>query len=262
MLKLCLYSFAFLYLLSASMMATSTQFKQKEVTIQSDDIILAGTLSLPQQDQKKPLPAVLILVGARPWDRNGNIKGSIPFGHYKDIADYLASQGFIILRYDKRGIGKSTGKFPPDEFLLSQDALASFHWLREQSQVNKNKMVIIAHSQGTRIASIIASRVDGLAAVVLLAPVINTKDANSYKCPVLLVGGLRDKIVSPKWVDKLIKAFHNAGNKNCRSLLVPGADHLFFDISQGKPDYTHPSTTIHPLLLKEMAAWLEEMLSK
>jgi len=237
------------------------QFSEKEVNISSGDIVLAGTLSLPQDAQEKAFPAVLILVGARPWDRNGNIKESIQFGHYKDVSDYLTSHGFIVLRYDKRGIGKSGGMFPPSEFSLAQDAIAAFHWLREQHQVDKDKIAIIGHSQGTKITSMIADKVEGLAAVILLAPVISTKDANKYKCPVMLVSGENDKIVTSKWMDKLVKAFHDADNKNCSSLLIPKADHLFFDISPGKPNYDDPSATIHPMLLKAISAWLDKILS-
>jgi dienelactone hydrolase len=233
---------------------------QKEVNILSEDITLAGTLSLPQNSQGKTLPAVLILPGARPWDRNGDIKDGIRYGHYKDIAEYLTSAGFIVLRYDKRGIGGSGGKFPPDDFLLTQDAEATYRWLREQPQVDKNRMIIIGHSQGTRIATLIAEKLEGLAAVVLLSPVLGSKAADYYQCPVLLVRGEKDTIVLPRQVDNLLQAFHNAGNKKCRSLLIPGANHLFFDVSRGEPDYSNPSATIHPMLLKEIVAWLREIL--
>jgi dienelactone hydrolase len=235
------------------------QILEKEINIPSEDITLAGTLSHPQNLQEKFLPAILILPGARPWDRNGNIRNGISYGHYKDIAEYLTSAGFIVLRYDKRGIGGSGGSFPPNDFLLAQDAEAACRWLREQPQVDKDQIVIIAHSQGTRIATMIAEKLEGLAAVALLAPVLGTKAAEYYKCPVLLARGDKDTVVLQRQVNILLKAFHEAGNKECRSLLIPGANHIFFDVSQGEPDFNNPSITIHPMLLKEILSWLREM---
>ena len=106
----------------------------------------------------------------------------------------------------------------------------------------------------------IADELKGLAAVALLAPVIGIKAVDYYKCPVLLARGEQDRIVLQKQVNGLEKAFKNAGNKKSRSIQIPGANHIFFDVSRGEPDYDDPSTTIHPSLLKEISAWLQEVL--
>jgi len=258
--KPCIYFLTFLSFFLSVNNFTVMQILGKEINIPSEDITLAGTLSLPRNLQGKILPAILILPGVRPWNRDGNVIEGIQYSHYKDIAEYLTSAGFIVLRYDKRGIGGSGGSFPPNDFLLAQDAEAAYRWLREQPQVDKDQVVIIAHSQGTRIATMIAEKLEGLAAVVLLAPVLGSKAAEYYKCPVLLARGDKDTVVLQRQVNILLKAFHEAGNKKCRSLLIPGANHIFFDVSQGEPYFNNPSTTIHPMLLKEILSWLREIL--
>jgi len=163
------------------------QFTETEVSIPSGPIELAGTLSLPQAAEEGGLPAILIIPGARAWDRNGNIKDGVQYGHYRDIADYLASQGFIVLRYDKRGTGESSGRLPKRDFMLARDSMSAFNWLNEQPQVDKGKIVLLGHSQGTRIAVTIAAKAESLAAAVLLSPVIKAVAANYFKCPVLMV---------------------------------------------------------------------------
>jgi hypothetical protein len=80
----------------------------KEVIIQNfeDSIKLAGTLTLPDTIQKHPV--VILISGSGPQDRDETIFGHKPF---LVLADYLTRKGIGVLRFDDRGIGKSTGKF-------------------------------------------------------------------------------------------------------------------------------------------------------
>ena len=75
----------------------SVKFKNKEAGIK-----LAGTLTLPKQ--KGVYPAVILVSGSGPQDRNEDILGHKPF---MVIADYLTRLGVAVLRYDDRGVGKS-----------------------------------------------------------------------------------------------------------------------------------------------------------
>ena len=86
----------------------SIAFREVEVSFVNEEsgITLSGTLSLPQEDGK--LPAVILFPGSGAVDRDST------FGEYKAfkiIADYLAGKGIAVLRFDKRGVGKSTGEF-------------------------------------------------------------------------------------------------------------------------------------------------------
>jgi hypothetical protein len=69
-------------------------------------VILAGTLTEPKG--KGPFPAVVLITGSGPEDRDETIFGHRPF---RVLADHLTRQGIAVLRLDDRGVGSSTGKF-------------------------------------------------------------------------------------------------------------------------------------------------------
>ena len=69
------------------------------------DITLAGTLTLPRVGG--PFPAVILITGSGPQDRDETLYAHKPF---LVIADYLARRGIAVLRVDDRGVGKSTGR--------------------------------------------------------------------------------------------------------------------------------------------------------
>ena len=82
-----------------------------EHTIVSKEGKLSDTLFAPLQSKKGPV--VLIIAGSGPTDRNGN-STQLPGKNNSllQLADSLVKNGIAVLRYDKRGIGKS--QFPGD----------------------------------------------------------------------------------------------------------------------------------------------------
>src|SRR4030042_6535890 len=96
------------------------EFTESEVSFYTNDSYLEGTLAVPEG--KGRFPAVIILAGSGPFDRNGDIdvrlvEASQQAGEpalalsstYKDIAEALSRDGIVTLRYDKREEGNSTG---------------------------------------------------------------------------------------------------------------------------------------------------------
>ena len=69
-------------------------------------VTLAGTLTLPAG--AGPHPAVVLITGSGPQDRDEAVMGHRPF---LVLADHLTRQGIAVLRCDDRGFGKSTGSF-------------------------------------------------------------------------------------------------------------------------------------------------------
>ena len=59
---------------------------------------MPGTLSLPRRPGSAPYPAVVLLAGSGPLDRDETIGRNKPF---KDLAWGLASRGVAVLRFDK-----------------------------------------------------------------------------------------------------------------------------------------------------------------
>lgn len=126
---------------------------------------LAGTLTLPQG--AGPFPAVVLISGSGPNDRDETIKDHKPFAV---IADALTRQGIAVLRYDKRGVAQSTGSFAAATSAdFADDAAAAVAFLRARPDIAGRKIGVIGHSEGGLIAPMVAAKDPKLAFVVLLA---------------------------------------------------------------------------------------------
>jgi pimeloyl-ACP methyl ester carboxylesterase len=128
-------------------------------------VTLAGTLTLPAG--KGPFPALVIVSGSGPQDRNETIFGHKPF---LVIADYLARRGIAALRYDDRGFGASTGSFDTATTMdFADDAQAALAWLAARKEIDPSRLGIAGHSEGGLIAPIVASRDPRVGFAILLA---------------------------------------------------------------------------------------------
>jgi predicted acyl esterase len=88
----------------AAATAVPVPYKQEEVTIKNGAASLAGTLTLPPAGG--PFPAVVLISGSGPQNRDEEVLGFRPF---RLIADHFTRNGIAVLRMDDRGVGGSTG---------------------------------------------------------------------------------------------------------------------------------------------------------
>lgn len=140
-------------------------YLSEEVVFESPDAELAGTLTIPKG--KGPFPAAILVTGSGPQNRDEEIFGHKPF---LVLADYLSRRGFVVLRYDDRGVGASGGVFAgATTFDFSFDAWAALRFLRNRKEVDKNRTGIIGHSEGALVAAMLASWTDEVKFVVMLA---------------------------------------------------------------------------------------------
>jgi hypothetical protein len=108
---------------------------------------------------------VVLVTGSGPQDRDESLLGHRPFAV---LADHLTRQGIAVLRYDDRGVAKSTGRFADATSAdFAEDALAAVHYLRTRREVGK--IGIAGHSEGGVIAPMVAVRSPDVAFLVLLA---------------------------------------------------------------------------------------------
>jgi uncharacterized protein len=142
-------------------------YNEEEITFDNkkDNIKLAGTFTFPKS--KGVFPVVIMITGSGPQNRDEEILNHKPFAV---IADDLTKKGIAVLRFDDRGVGKSTGKFAEAtsaDFVTDVEAAIDF--LKTRKEVNLKKIGLIGHSEGGMIAPMVASKSKDISFIVLMA---------------------------------------------------------------------------------------------
>jgi hypothetical protein len=142
-------------------------YREEEVSYANPvaSITLAATLTIPPG--KGPFPAVLLITGSGPQDRDEALMGHRPF---LVLSDYLTRHGIAVLRADDRGVGKSGGNFAAGTTAdFATDAEAGVAYLKQRPEVDPHKIGLIGHSEGGIIAPMVAARNPSVAFIVMLA---------------------------------------------------------------------------------------------
>ncbi len=130
---------------------------------------LAGTITYPKGfNANSQYPAVVLVTGSGPQDRDETIGRHKPF---REIASYLAAQGMVVLRYDDRGVGQSTGDFlSATSKDFADDTLAVWQFTREIEGIDRSRVGILGHSEGGIIGPMVAAWQREVAFMILIAP--------------------------------------------------------------------------------------------
>lgn len=146
----------------------NNNFMEEQVVIKGE-VTLKGTLAIPNVQMEK-LPAVLIINGSGGADRDGNLKKPLLNGNmYKELAHFVTSLGFVTLRYDKRAVGESEGDpFTTGMMDLVKDIISNVNFLKNHPKVDKDKVILVGHSEGCILATI-ANTMNPVDGLVLIA---------------------------------------------------------------------------------------------
>jgi len=142
-------------------------YREEEVTYENkvQNVTLAATLTIPQGTA--PFPAVLLITGSGPQDRDETLLGHKPF---LILSDYLTRHGIEVLRADDRGTAKSTGVFASATTAdFATDVEAGVAYLKARPEVNVHKIGLVGHSEGGTIAPMVAARDKDVAFIVMMA---------------------------------------------------------------------------------------------
>jgi dienelactone hydrolase len=140
-----------------------------EVAVGVPGLSLPGTVTLPAG--AGPFPAVILIAGSGPNDRDETFGPNKPF---KDWSDGLAARGVASLRYDKRTLvnraqlARRLSTFTPTEEYVT-DALAAVDLLRSRPEIDRRRVFVAGHSQGGTFAPKIVTTQPAVAGMVLLA---------------------------------------------------------------------------------------------
>ena len=151
----------------APAVAADASFHETDFSVDEGERALPGTLAMPNGDG--PFPAVVLVHGSGPQDRDETIGANKPF---LDIARGLAAQGIAVLRYEKRTKARpqdfAGGNFGVDDE-TTNDAVLAVAALRKTPGIDPNRVFVLGHSQGGMMAPRIAAKSGHVAGLVLLA---------------------------------------------------------------------------------------------
>jgi uncharacterized protein len=142
-------------------------YREEEVSFNNkvENVILAATLTIPPG--KGPFPAVELITGSGPQDRDESLMGHKPF---LVLSDYLTRHGIEVLRADDRGTGKSSGVFADATTAdFATDTEAGIAFLKTRPEVDPHRIGLIGHSEGAVIAPMVAARNQDVAFIVMMA---------------------------------------------------------------------------------------------
>jgi uncharacterized protein len=159
----------------ASAAARTTTFSvpgDETVHIPASGFSLAASVARPA-GAKGPLPAVILVPGSDVLDRDGGLAGIPVLGQ---IAADLVNAGFLVVRYDRRGIGQSGGR--PETATINdyaEDVRAVIAWLdRQRKEVDRRRIALVGHGDGAWIAMQAADRDNRVAALALVSAISTT----------------------------------------------------------------------------------------
>ena len=158
--------------------------QELEVSFPGTDFELEGVLSLPAREEGTRVPALLLIHGSGPIDRDSTVAQSYPgltpveVRTFADLAEGLSAEGVAVLRYDKRSCGPWNGKcdnnYPEpnpstnvSDFLA--DAGAALDFLSQQGEIDPERVFALGHSQGAMLVPLLLAERERLSGGLIAA---------------------------------------------------------------------------------------------
>ncbi len=111
-----------------------------------------GTITTPKDGKQHP--ALIMITGSGPQNRDEEIFQHKPFAV---VADHLTKNGYVVLRVDDRGVGRTGGsRVNATSADFAEDVKDAIAYLKTRKEVNKKKIGLYGHSEGGLIAQMVA----------------------------------------------------------------------------------------------------------
>jgi len=165
--------------------------KVSDITFYNGKTKLAGSLFIPAGAGKHPAIAVT----------HGSGKEGKSQAGYISLANILAKAGFIVLIYDKRGVGGSDGQYVevPDMNIPAGDLVQAVRYLQTRAEVDKTRIGVYGHSQGGWVAPLAAIVNEDISFVVVACGggvSIREQDLYSYRAQLKAKGYAAERVDS------------------------------------------------------------------
>lgn len=143
----------------------------------------------------------------------------------RSLAEGFVTAGFIVLRFNFRGVGQSTGRYD-DGVGEQEDAKAAIEWLTSQPGVNPDRLFLAGYSFGARVTLAVSAHDPRVRGFIVVAPSVlrgNWPRLESHQGPKIFLCGDRDPHTP---IDALIALIDELPEPK-RLLVFPDTDHFF-----------------------------------
>lgn len=190
------------------------------------EVLIAGPVGRieARYHQAKDRNAPLAIVLHPHPEHGGTMNNKITYAIFRTFVE----QGFTVLRFNFRGVGRSEGKFDHGEGELS-DAAACLDWLQVQNP-EPRQCWVAGFSFGAWICMQLLMRRPELDGFIAVAPPANMYDFTFLApCPVsgMILQGAKDEIVTRDSVMKLTAKLSAQRGLHIDYRVIPEADHFF-----------------------------------
>jgi hypothetical protein len=189
----------------------------------SGELWLEGRITRPQG--QGPFPAAVI---AHPHPLFG---GSMDNNVVYALRDTLIASGYVALRFNFRGVGKSSGQYS-ELAGEPEDVMAAVEHLKTEDGVDPKKIIVCGYSFGGLAVLYAIAKGLNPTALVLVSPMLPEAGLSRdpvlqkiipLKVPALILAGGRDQFFRPMLYEPLIPT----GSKTSKIVLNLSADHLW-----------------------------------
>jgi alpha/beta superfamily hydrolase len=191
--------------------------ENQQITFAADDVTCEGLLARPKVNGQTP---GIVICHPHPL-RGGDMLNNVVVA----LAEAFATVGFAVLRFNFRGVGKSTGHYA-EGIGEQEDAKAALTWLSVQPGIDTDRLFLAGYSFGARVTLAVAatdSRVQGFLVVAPPALRGDWPSLESAHGPKIFFCGARDPVAPPEMLTGMMKSLVEPK----RLVVLQDADHFF-----------------------------------
>jgi alpha/beta superfamily hydrolase len=189
----------------------------RHITFASASGTCEGIFAPAHEDDRAP---GLVICHPHPL-RGGDMENNV----VRALAEAFAAAGFVVLRFNFRGVGKSTGNYS-EGIGEQEDAKAALAWLASRPETDADRLFLAGYSFGARVTLAVASTDPRVRGFIVVAPPVLRGDwpsLESSRGPKIFLCGDRDPHAPPDVLTGLVKSLPEPR----RLAIFPNADHFF-----------------------------------
>jgi uncharacterized protein len=191
--------------------------ESQRITFTADDVTCEGLFARPDVDGWAP---GIVICHPHPL-RSGDMLNNV----VRALAEAFAAVGFATLRFNFRGVGRSTGQYG-DGIGEQEDAKAALAWLMAQPGIDADRLFLAGYSFGARVTLAVASTDPRVCGFIVVAPPMLRDDWPSLeptRGPKIFLCGDHDPYAPPEMLIGVVKSLPEPK----RLVILPDTDHFF-----------------------------------